>query len=161
MNLSFETPDIADNIGGCHEFSLIPSDDVTSLGIIPSTNMVKSISLKPGKTMFKGYASFRSLSFSQNLQENDSGKYFSTQISGFYPKLSPKIISIFQRLQSLDLIVKVTDNNNQVRVVGTPINPLRFSFSQSTGNNPSQRNGISFSFSGNLMFESPFFSADT
>jgi hypothetical protein len=154
---SLSYPENTSNIGGCHTFRFIEADKVAAIVINTLYNYVSSIDLKSDAAFHSGYASFRSLQFRERMRNNDSGYYFLTQISGFYPGLSPQVLNIFSAMQHHEFIVSVTDNNNQTHLAGTPRTPLKFTFDQTSGANPSQRNGFEFRFEGELLNPSPFF----
>lgn len=154
---SFPNPDFLYNIGGCELFKFIPVCDVDFVELNFSLNTVLAISLKPGKEFFTGYASFNSLQFRERIRNNDSGNYFLTEITGFYPKLSQDALRLFSEMQHKEFVVILADNNRNKRLVGSPETPVIFTFDQSTGRSPSQRNGFDFRFNAQLQHPSPFY----
>ncbi len=157
MNLSLPYPKNSSNIGGCHTFRFIEADKVSAIVINTLNNNVSAIDLKNDAAFHAGYASPKSLQFRERMRKNESGHYFSTRISGFYPGLSPQALNILSAMQYHEFIVLVTDNNNQTRLAGTPGTPLKFRFDQASGANPSQRNGFEFRFEGKLLSPCPFY----
>ena len=157
MIQSLPFPENTSNIGGCHTFHFIKADNVQLIVINTLHNNVSELVLKLHTAFHSGYASFRSLQFQENMRNNDSGRFFLTRISGFYPGLTNHILNIFSAMQAQEFIVVITDNNNQKRLVGTPQSPLKFTFNQASGANPTQRNGFEFTFEGKLLCQSPFF----
>ena len=159
MITSFPTPD-SDNIGGCRAFKFIEADKVVSMPVA-SGKMIKSqITLSEGATWRDGYASVKSLEYSEKMRENDAGKYFVTEITGFYPKINNETLALFSEMKHSRFIVIITDNNGLSRVAGTIETPLEFTFDASSGRNASSRNGLSFAFKGQFINESPFYSVN-
>jgi hypothetical protein len=156
---SFPTPE-TDNIGGCRAFLFIESEKVVLIPVSAGRQVKSQITLINGASWRIGYATQKTLEFSEKMQENDSGKYFLPEITGFYPKVSEGALAIFSEMKYNTFIVLITDNNGFTRVVGTIDNPLEFRFDTASGQSPSSRNGFSFSFRGQAINESPFYTVD-
>ena len=156
MITSFPYPQTDANPGGCSTFSFIPYQNVSQLAVNRESNTITSILLEPGFDFFEGYATKGTLRFEEKIKENDAGIHFLTTIRGFYPKLCPQPLAVFSSMTQQHFILKLTDNNLQKRVIGTHLTPLRFTFDQASGRNPADRNGFWFTFSAELLHQSPF-----
>ena len=156
MIYSFPCPE-TDNIGGCNAFMFVDVDNVLSIPPESISGVENPIVLKEGTSFLNGYASHGSLEFSQKIRENNAGKYFLTEITGFYPKLSKPMFDLFSKMSLLRFIIIVTDNNGFTHRAGNLETPLEFNFDTSPGKNPSSRNGFKFSFTGRLTGTSPLF----
>jgi hypothetical protein len=155
MITSFPSPE-SDNIAGCQSFTFIEDDKVQNIPVSPGRKITSDIVLTQGASWLSGYATSRTLSFEEKMQENDAGKYFLTEINGFYPKLCPEAIELFTKMKDSRFIVVVTDNNGYKRVCGTTANPMNFTFDQDSGSRVSARNGFTFRFRCQSLQESPF-----
>ncbi len=158
MSLNFPIPIIDSNLGGCNSFSFISANDVVTLAIDPAKNKVSTLVLSAGSAFNSGYASFATLTLEEKMEINASGRSFLVKIKGFYPNLSENILALFTKLQSMAFALKITDNNMNTKLVGTPETPLKFTFNVASGRSPSARSGYDFEFSGRLLKPSPFIS---
>jgi hypothetical protein len=152
----FPTFNNADNLGGNQGFSFIPADLVLN---IPPTNggyLDDDPELAEGASFFNGYATAKTLLFDEKEQKSNAGTSYLQKIIGFYPKIIPSVVSLFTQMRNRKFIVKITDSNGLLRLVGTIEQPLEFRFSLSTGNAPVNRNGISFEFYSENEHPAPF-----
>ncbi len=155
MILSLPFPENHSNIGGCSRFDFIPSDHVQSILVNTFFNTVSLIELKNGTSFLSGYASKGSLSYNEDMRQNDAGLHFLTKITGFYPGLTAQALTILRKMTEHCHIVVLTDNNGRKRLIGNLCTPLEFTFKQQTGRNVSQRNGFEFTFRAQLQSMSP------
>ncbi|NCC47023.1 MAG: hypothetical protein EOM16_08320 [Bacteroidia bacterium] len=153
---SFPTPEIQ-IVGGNQFFLFIPADNVSAIAIADGLQVKSQIPIQENTQWLLGYASPKSLSFSEKTLENDSGSTFLSEITGFYPGLTPEALAYFSELKNGRYIVLLKDNNNHTRLVGTPDNPLSFSYDQASGQTPTDRPGFAFAFKGHSIHESPFY----
>ena len=146
----------ADNLGGNQGFSFIPSNLVEYIPPTISGYVNDDPVLASGAAFFNGYATAKTLLFEEKEQKTNAGISYLQKISGFYPKITPTVVSLFTQMRNRKFIVKITDNNGLLRLAGTLEQPLEFGFSLSTGNNPATRNGITFEFFCENQHPAPF-----
>lgn len=158
--LNFPTPQFYSNIGGNQSFRFIPHVFINKLPASSDAIIKTNIILKPDQAWSKGYASPKSLSFLEKDENNGSDDYFSLNITGFYPYCHPLAVSLFTKMRSYRFLVLCLDNNMKLRLGGTLENPLKFKFSLASGSAAPERNGINFSFSGDILIPSPFLEKD-
>jgi hypothetical protein len=149
-----------DNLGGCRVFNFAPVESVLAIPRASGIILNNDVLFKNGFGWLEAYSTPDTLKFSERMNENLSGKHFLTEITGFYPKLSPENTGLFRLMRFNRFIVKVKDNNDHWRLCGTVENPLEFAFDQSTGASTRERNGHTFRFFGEQKEESPFLVID-
>lgn len=157
MSLHFPNPVTASNVGGCKKFSFANVEDLIHITYKANLLTISDVFLTMGKSFYDGYATYSTLLYEEKMQKNANGVSFLAKISGFYPNLSNIAILRFSELSNLDLIVKITDNNNRTWLVGNKETPLKFTFDNASGRSPSARSGLNFEFSGQLLRPSPLF----
>jgi hypothetical protein len=153
----FPTFENLTNLGGCQYFQFVPVEDVL---LVPEhTDLVinSPIVLVGSKTFLNGFASSKTLSFEEKPEKRSSGNCFLTKISGFYPKINPGALSLFEKMVNRKFLILIRDNNYYLRLAGTLEHPLEFRYSLSTGADPAKRNGILFEFYGESLEPAPFY----
>jgi hypothetical protein len=149
-------PSSPDNLGGLERFWYIPVDDITSIG--PVINGKVSITLSSGKKWYEFYASQGSINFKEAKKIDGKGETFTLKLSGFTPRDSEDLFESFMLMSKQKFACVYLDNNGNHKIVGSPREPLRFSYEFSPGKNPSNRNGYDFSFSRQTKSRSLFVS---
>jgi len=145
------------NIGGCQDFKFIPANQFPSILIPANLEVNTAISIpNPHRWLF-GYATYNTLLFEEKQEESLSGYLFLTSITGFYPKITPSILSQLHLMTKEHFIVLLTDRNGITRLCGTKDNPLIFTFHQTSGTAVSDRPGISFTFSAEQIHPSAIY----
>ena len=155
MNKSFPHPTIDSNIGGCAHFLFTLASHVDRIFVDSINAKVSWLVLKAGKEFSSGYSSYGSLSFEQKTTKNPSGTFYQVKITGFYPRITPQVVAIMDSMLSQGFVVAITDNNKVTRLCGNPATPLFFSYDQKTGSSAADRNGLEFSFSGQVQHPCP------
>jgi len=148
---------IPDNMGGCLSFDFVPVDDVAWIPTYPYYEVTDAVVLAIGASWRTGYSTPRKLSYSEKAEKTDAGEYYITEITGFYPKLSPSMLSVMNSMMGRHFLLKIKDNNGYTRLVGTLEEPLEFTFDQQPGKNAREANGFNFRFYGAHMHVSPFY----
>jgi hypothetical protein len=143
---AFPEPQFADNLGGCRQFQFIPVEDVISMPDHKDYVIIEPPVVKFGKTFLIAYSTPKTLIFTEKQENNAAGTFFIQNITGFYPRVHPVVISLFKSMQNRKFLAVITDNNKYVRLAGSLEQPLEFRYSLSTGNTPTERNGISYEF---------------
>lgn len=155
---NFPEFDNQDNMGGNRRFLFIPDTDIELFPPVANQLINTPPILKSDCSFYKGYSSHKTLLFDEKQQKSDAGTYFNQILSGFYPKINPLALALFSDMQMRGFILIVLDNNNQLRIIGTPDHSARLRYSLSTGATPATRNGIEYEFYCQSIFPAPFFS---
>ena len=137
-------PSVPDNLGGLDKFFFIPVDDIDSIGDIINGKAI--ITLKAEKVWFAFYVSKGSLQFSEALKLDGKGEYFDAKLTGFTPQDSHELQAELLLMRSHRFACVYLDNNGKHKLVGSPDEPLHFSFKLKTGDTPAKRNGFDISF---------------
>lgn len=145
-----------DNLGGVRKFEFIASNNVLSIPIPVNAVISASIPLKSGSAFLEGYATAKTLLFEEKNKLSNAGTSFLQEISGFYPGNTPEIIDFFSNMLRHNYIIKITDSNNYLRLVGTLESPLVFAFDLSTEAAVPKRPGIKYSFFAENILPAPF-----
>jgi hypothetical protein len=146
-----------ENMGGCKKFFYVETSKVISMPRVSGGKVNDLVELQEGAHWHAGYSTYRKLRFSEKMQENDSGKYFLTEITGFYPGNTPEALELFSGLNQLDLMLLVQDNNGNWRLCGSPDSPMGFGYGEDSGLQAADAAGLSFTFSSEHTGESPFY----
>lgn len=146
MIIDFPFPDQQENMGGIISFEFIPAREV--LRVLSNGNpLAVTVILAVGKSWRKGYSTIETSALSGTGSQTPSGYLKEKTFPGFFPKISPQHARLMEAMaREKFFLIKVKDANGFTRVLGTPENPAIFSFSESTGQSHSDRNGYTFSF---------------
>lgn len=77
-------------------------------------------------------------------------------ISGRVPATNEIILDQLEAYAAEGFVVKTKDNNGKQRLVGSPDEPLFFSYSDGSGSGPEEYNGCEFTFARTLRKSPPF-----
>ena len=121
----FPTPS-KEHIGGLKIFRFIPVSSVIAIPDKKEFNFLE-MQLATNAVWFNGVASFRSLSFSDNLSANENGDFYENSISAFYPGQNRDLESLFDEMVNGEFLLRIRDYEGNERLIGTIEDPLRFS----------------------------------
>lgn len=79
---------------------------------------------------------------------SDQGSYQNIVISGSLPKIRPGVDAILKKYRTLNCVVKVPDQNGNLRLAGTSAGELPLLDTSSTGEKAGDENGYVISFKG-------------
>jgi hypothetical protein len=102
-------------------------------------------------------AIYDTLNFDEKQNSSAPGESWKTVITGFVPKLTAEYLQLFHEMVKQRFVVKITDNNNSIRICGLPNKGMKFSFSQQSSETPQGLNGFKFQFEVELPTPSPFY----
>jgi hypothetical protein len=148
-----------DNQGGNLTFDYIPIPSVLFIPRPVSGKVLSPILLNVPAVWFLGYSTKDTLSFETEPVTNEQGTYYQHAVKGFYPKPSPELISHFDNMKNQKFIVRITDSNNRIRIVGGINQPCTFSYSEITGSRAQDLPGVNFEFN-NANYHPCFFYGD-
>jgi hypothetical protein len=140
----------SDNLGGLLKIWAVPPADIT----INDT----SVSFTTTNNIVEMYCSPGSMSVTEEESNGKPGISFKTEINGFAPKDSAEAQLIIQAMTGRKWIVVYLDQNEQYKVAGTVVIPLRVAFDLNTGSDTPDRNGHSVSFYGTQVSRAKFIS---
>jgi len=142
---------VCDNIPGVKKFEFVPVDEVASVS--EPDGMEVEVTLEVGSVWLEGY-SIERLSYSEEAQETDEGVSYAVKVGGFVPGDDAELMDYFTEARTKRYLVKVTDQNDEERLVGSADVGARFSFARKKDN---ENNGYSFVFSAIHVDLPPFF----
>jgi hypothetical protein len=148
-----------ENISGLISLEFIPVSDLSSFPIPWEQEMSDAIALPLGKRFFVLAYSQQSGQFKCSEEKSPSGSVHKTTVSGFTPKMKLATEKQFALMRECGMAVKCVDSNGNVRVVGTPTEPLRFTFSEDSLPEYGGRSGYSWSFFRDLAEPPPYYTA--
>lgn len=147
------------NIPGIKKIEYIPVKWIELWPEFIDTNntITTPIQLIAGKNWLLASFSTKTSKYIEKLKSNNKGLKYESSITAFISLDTPKISELFNSMARNQFIVKLTDKNNLVRIVGTPITPLSFSSDLSTGKKGGDTKGYSYTFFGDLFDKAPFY----
>jgi hypothetical protein len=104
--------------------------------------MEVTVTLDGGKVWFEGISSEK-LSYTEEPQETDHGDMYMATLRGFFPGDSEELLSYFVEMKQSRYLLKVKDNNGELRLMGTIEEAARF---RVTLLKDSEQNGYQYSF---------------
>jgi len=155
---NFPTPNI-DNLAGLEKFNFIEVENIVSIPE-PLDQIISSpITIKIGSVWLNGYGSINSLKFSEISKKNDSGIYYKCELNGFTPE-SIEILQLFSKMDGHKFILRITDNDDLIKILGKADQPLEFNtdFQTQTVNGVK---GYNYKFFGNIKKRSPVYDLDS
>tara|TARA_R110001592_G_scaffold268269_3_gene534527 strand:- start:41417 stop:42064 length:648 start_codon:yes stop_codon:yes gene_type:complete len=120
----FPTPS-KEHIGGLKIFRFIPVSSVIAIPDKKEFNFLE-MQLVSNAVWYNGVASFRSLSFSDNLAGNENGDFYENSISAFYPGQNRELETLFDEMVNGEFLLRIRDYEGNERLLGTIEDPLRF-----------------------------------
>lgn len=156
MLTNFPTPKTY-NLAGLRAFKFLPRAAVNAYPGIFNSQILTPIGINSGFDWLNGYATPKTLVFTEEVKESENGKYYEQQIAGFAPGDRLDLIDLMDLMDAQDFIVQIKDSNNQNRIVGTHGYPLTFSSSYNSGSGIDEAKGYNFKFSGVSIFRAPVY----
>lgn len=145
--MSWEILSEIENMGGTLFFYFIEIDKILT---IPRQYLGKIglISLKNGNEFESGYAVPGSLELTIDQPPSDQGTVYDIVLSGDYPKPGAQMLAKLNDMLNRKYLVLCKDANGVTRVCGSLQEPLKFSYSEKTGKQASEKAMINFKFTG-------------
>jgi hypothetical protein len=149
----------AENAGGIAKIECLPIEWILSFPLYVTENneMNTAITLKGGFSWLPIPILVESAGYKEDQSNSDHKSLYNALLSANVPKDISNVSALFNRLRRHRFIVRYTDKNGFVKIVGTPTYPLAFLSKLSTGNSLSQLNGHTITFSGKLLDKAPFY----
>lgn len=148
------------NLSGLKSFYFIESSkiirDPRPNEIRGQSLLIEELPLEAGANWFQGIVTKFTLSYEQEKRENRSGEYFEQRIRGVMARISPELSEILRYFDRRKFVLATLDFNGYLRLVGSKASPLTFSYTDTSGSSPRDRNGLSFTFEGQTRRASLF-----
>lgn len=122
-------------------------------------NLVSEIELKAGNEW--GYIGFaQNKGILEEVQKIDAiGVKYQYAVKCDVPARSPEVVDWLMPYLNRDLILIAIDNNNMAAVLGGNYTPVKIGFSSNTSQAAADKNGYSFTFSGESLVLAKFYGA--
>ncbi|MDJ1480264.1 hypothetical protein QNI16_07195 [Cytophagaceae bacterium YF14B1] len=146
-----------DNLGGLEQFFYADADEIDSIAPAVNGVITPDILMKSGKVFYSFRPSQGTLGFKEQQKDTKGGAIFTSELKGYVPRDSPELQSALLDMYNRRLVVIYRDNNGLLKLVGDKNFWLTFEADLDTGTNPTNRNGISFSFKGEGPNPAPFY----
>ena len=95
--------------------------------------------------------------YDEDPAENEQGTYYKVKLGFVVAGDAPDVSEAVARLAGGRCLVAFQDANGLTKLAGTPEWPLRLLIGTETGKKPGDRNGLPFTFSGELPERAPFY----
>ena len=154
-----DTPCGTPNIAGIAKLEYLPIDWIESFPEFLSefNEIINEISVIADKDWILMTAIQDTLEFKEEQTDSNQTEYFTASVNGSVSMDTTSTNAQLNLMRRLKFILKYTDKNGNIKIVGTPDFPLSFSSGTSTGSNSTQLNGYSFIFKGKIKEKSPFY----
>lgn len=141
---NFITPEGIENMGGGAGFSYMPISNLYSLPRVIDGNIEGIVYTYGNPSLYTGYATQDTLEF--NTQYDEVAMVWVTTLSGRTPIMSAAQTKLFRELLGTHLIVVYTDNNGVRYFLGTPTEPVIFTYGAASGQVGGTANGYTYTF---------------
>ncbi len=139
-----------DNLGGLKTIEFCEIDFVNSIPDPVNGQINSAVSFKATGGWCEFYATFETVNLSQKNTSGSQGDVFEIIINGFIPNQSLVMDNQFAKLDNSKVILKVTDNNGHILLVGrmekNEIYGTSFSCEYNSQSKVSGLKGTSFQF---------------
>lgn len=116
------------------------------------------IVLIPGKDWLLASFSAKSAVYNENQSSKKHSDSYKVSLDAIFATDNAGASELFDEMAKYQYILKITDRNGLVRVVGNPKTLLSFTSNLTTGKQPGDTKGYKYSFEGLLFHRSPFYS---
>lgn len=142
------------NLGGLESIKVVPVSEISE--ITPVVNGKVTCILIAGAQWRSIYTTAGSRKYDDQSGAAGRKSFRQMLISGRVPATNETILEQLNAYSSEGFVVKTKDNNGKQRLIGSPDEPMFFSYSDGSGNSPEEYNGSEFSFTRNLRESPPF-----
>lgn len=143
-----------DNFGGVDRFWFTPEASVKD---VDENGMVI---LHDDAVWYIGKATKYSLDFSSPAKERRGGTLYEPRLTGLISRWTPELGEVLKTMSGNRYILIYKDKNGYLNQVGTIEQGLTFEFTNATGDTPSSKNGVRFTFSGTVRQDTLFFNRE-
>jgi len=107
-----------DNFGAIASIHFCPIDLVAAIPDAVIGQITQAVTFEPGGQWFNFYHTFETLSFSQKVVNTSQGRHYELIITGFIPNQSNDLDVVFQEMEEKKHLLKITDTNGHIFLVG-------------------------------------------
>lgn len=143
------------NTGGYSSFEFLPYNLVYTYPMITQGVTYIPVGLYEGHPWLKGYATAGSLVFTEEQVVDENGQPWNQTINGFVPGDKAELVFLMANMARTRYLVLLRDSSGQMRLVGTPKRPLKFTSSYGSGGERSEQKGYHFKFTAQSLFPAP------
>ena len=143
------------NIGGIDSVSWIFKEDIQGL-TLSDTTLYCTVILKTGKLWNSLYGSPETMLVETEHQDTPSGMKYLYKLKVLVPKDRPQVELELFRMIGCHLMVKVTDKNGTIRILGTMECPMKMTVKLLKPSAIEAFNGYELLFSGEFAKPAPF-----
>ena len=136
-----------DNFGGVDRFWFTPESAVDFV------DEFGQVVLKGAAVWYLGKATKYTLDFNCPAKEKRGGTLYEPRLTGLISRVTPELKKVLRQMNGNRFILIYKDKNGYLFQVGGPEQALIFEFDEFTGDNPSSKNGVRFSFKGTVRQE--------
>jgi hypothetical protein len=142
------------NIGGLQSVQVVPVSEVSE--ITPVVNGKTTCTLVSGKAWRTLYTTPGSRKYEDTPASAGRRQYREVLVSGRIPATEETTLEQLKAYSAEGFVVKTKDNNGKQRLIGSPDEPMFFSYSDGSGSAPEEYNGSEFTFARSLRESPPF-----
>jgi hypothetical protein len=136
------------NPAGILKLYISYAEDVDTIPDPIYNEVMDDIVMAIGKRFKTFTASEQSAFFNEQVKGDTDGKYCEWELSLFIPGDSEALAYMVQQMVHKRFVIIYKDLSDNHRILGSPENPLKFSFTSTTGDSATSKNGYVFTFSG-------------
>ena len=137
-------PENYHNNSGLYQIHYVPLEWIESIAV---NDVNATLTLVSGKSWKLIESSKVGSGLSIEPDEDDNGIFYKSTVSGHLPYKSSSATSLFNSLQKLELVLRVTDNDGNQRFIGNLAEPCEFRLKQfNTQGVPGNKEGHWFQF---------------
>lgn len=148
---------IGNNLGGLEALFFVPAEQVVT---IPGTSDVlvsTSVVLTGGATWYQLVAPIEQLRYQEVPATDRHSHLWKVQLKGVLAKDTTGLQAGLTAMHNRRFVVLFRDANGNVKIVGSPASPLKFTYGLEPGERRSNRNERAFAFSAELQTPSRFY----
>lgn len=142
------------NIGGLQSVQVVPVSEIAE--ITPVMKGKVTCTLVSGAAWRTIYTTIGTRKYDDQPGTAGRKQFRELTVSGRVPATDETILEQLSAYSDEGFVVKTKDNNGKQRLVGSPDEPMFFSYSDGSGTGPEEYNGSEFSFARSLRQSPPF-----
>lgn len=148
---------IGNNLGGLEALFFVPADQVVSIPGSSDVLVSTSVVLAGGATWYQLVAPIEQLRYLETPATDRHSNLWKVQLKGVAAKDTQGLAAGLAAMHNRRFVVLFRDANGNVKIVGSPAAPLKFTYGLDTGERRSNRNERAFAFSAELKVPSRFY----
>jgi hypothetical protein len=149
-----------ENMGGISSFKFISTASISEIPYALNNVISEPVTLEGGKTWYNGLSLIRSASFEEEQKDTDSGPLYIYKVNGTLPGLSPTVTTLLDELAHVAVVLDVTDNNGNRRLLGNTNNGCKLTYNYKSKDTPSGRPEYNYQFYFETDAPAPFYDID-